>query len=541
MMAANRLPASSNTEIPINRQPEPYQKPMNTRFLTLLGALALLLAPFATAAVPDTIDYQGLVLDKDGKPLSPITPTNYSMEFRIYSDPFGGTAIWTEKQIVTVVDGKFSVRLGEGAAVDPPEPRPTLSEAFTSSPRFLGLKVEIPGQTPGEITPRLAFLSAPFAFRSETSGTSDLATNATTASRIMQVEGTSTLGTTTIEKLTANGILDADIISVNTIETRGSGKVTAYEIEATGTAKARNMVSDGNIDAISGTITANKFSGDGSLLTNVDLEKTTGSLSSGRLVVNSDLRLNGAHKINFINASTSFIWNDNNGINIIGKLDNLTGTHNEGIAGALSVNSDAGLNPVLTWGADVANHTSGISLYNYEYSDEKEAKWNIQCQYNLLLPVFSSFHISRSDQSSYFFINYDGSHGQSSDSRLKKDIRDLPATLEAVLRLKPVTYYMKDMPDAPNQPPSYGFIAQDVLPVLPDLVSGGQGEAYYGITSSYFPAILVRAIQDFHGEAAQDKQALQDEIARLGAENASLRAGLDDLKARLLKLEAAAK
>jgi hypothetical protein len=61
---------------------------------------------------PGTIDYQGKALDATGAVLAPTTPTNYEMRFKIYDAQEGGAVIWSEKQIVTVSKGLFSVRLG---------------------------------------------------------------------------------------------------------------------------------------------------------------------------------------------------------------------------------------------------------------------------------------------------------------------------------------------------------------------------------------------------------------------------------------------
>ncbi len=141
-----------------------------TTFRRLL-ALALVL-PFFSGAVlqaqtvagaPATIDYQGKALDPAGNPLAPTTPANYEMQFRIYDAQEGGALIWSEKQIVTVSKGMFSVRLGEGVA-NGAEARPALADAFNAKERFLGVTIVITGQATTEISPRLAFLATPFAY-----------------------------------------------------------------------------------------------------------------------------------------------------------------------------------------------------------------------------------------------------------------------------------------------------------------------------------------------------------------------------------------
>lgn len=131
-----------------------------------LGVVSSLQAQ-TVAGAPATIDYQGKALDSSGSPLANTAPTNYEMRFRIYDAQEGGNVIWSEKQIVTVSKGLFSVRLGEGTALSPAEgtvAQTNLSDAFTAKERFLGVTIVITGQTPVEILPRLAFLATPFSY-----------------------------------------------------------------------------------------------------------------------------------------------------------------------------------------------------------------------------------------------------------------------------------------------------------------------------------------------------------------------------------------
>ena len=83
------------------------------RLLIAVVALPALAQAQSVGGAPGTIDYQGKALDASGNVLAPTTPANYEMRFRIYDAQEGGAVIWSEKQIVTVSKGLFSVRLGE--------------------------------------------------------------------------------------------------------------------------------------------------------------------------------------------------------------------------------------------------------------------------------------------------------------------------------------------------------------------------------------------------------------------------------------------
>ncbi len=103
--------------------------------------------------------------------------------------------------------------------------------------------------------------------------------------------------------------------------------------------------------------------------------------------------------------------------------------------------------------------------------------------------------------------------------------------MREVLRLRPVSYRWKD--------PAFGaaglgLIAQEVEPVVPELVARGQDEA--GLLSLNYTGLIPVLIK-----AVQEQQAQKDaEIADLRAENTALStrlAALEEQVARLLKQE----
>lgn len=77
----------------------------------------LLLGMPCIAAAQDSaqtvIDFSGELVDQDAAPISGVLP----LEFRIYSDSKSKKAIATEKHYVSVVDGRYSVTLGENSTI----------------------------------------------------------------------------------------------------------------------------------------------------------------------------------------------------------------------------------------------------------------------------------------------------------------------------------------------------------------------------------------------------------------------------------------
>jgi microcystin-dependent protein len=93
-----------------------------------------------------------------------------SVIFRIYNNPTAtvtSARLWSEKQVVAVEDGAFSVVLGEGGPYSS-EQRPALSTLFTNadaSDRYMEMTVQGIGPAGGDLTmlPRMHMVATPYA------------------------------------------------------------------------------------------------------------------------------------------------------------------------------------------------------------------------------------------------------------------------------------------------------------------------------------------------------------------------------------------
>lgn len=124
--------------------------------LAVGGFLAWFAAPVHTsAAINPQINFQGKLTNTDG---TNVTNGTYSIVFSIYTVSSGGSNIWTETQpSVTVADGVFQVSLGSVTALPG-------SVNFATSSLYLGVKVG----ADAEMTPRIQFTAAPYAFNAST-------------------------------------------------------------------------------------------------------------------------------------------------------------------------------------------------------------------------------------------------------------------------------------------------------------------------------------------------------------------------------------
>ena len=104
------------------------------------------------------MNYQGKLTNNSGLAVADGT---YAMEFKLYTQSSGGSAIWTETRsggnVVTVTNGLFSVMLGSVTS---------LSSVNFNQPLYLGVNVA----SDGEMTPRKALGTVPSAFEAEQLG-----------------------------------------------------------------------------------------------------------------------------------------------------------------------------------------------------------------------------------------------------------------------------------------------------------------------------------------------------------------------------------
>lgn len=123
-----------------------------------LGALlvSLCLATSAAWALPATLNYQGVLADSAG---APVTGT-VTMTFALYDTSSAIVALWSEVRDVTVTDGVYSVQLGIDSPLD--------ISLFSGAALYLG--VSIGGE---EMQPRAELSAAPFAMRATVADAAD--------------------------------------------------------------------------------------------------------------------------------------------------------------------------------------------------------------------------------------------------------------------------------------------------------------------------------------------------------------------------------
>ncbi len=113
-----------------------------------LALAALFLSLDAGGQVPSVLGYQGRLLKTDGTPEAGVV----QVRFALFDIASGGTALWSEDQVVALSDGFYSVLLGSVTAVP--------ATAFDAPSRWLAVSV-----AGTELAPRQRVGSVPFSLK----------------------------------------------------------------------------------------------------------------------------------------------------------------------------------------------------------------------------------------------------------------------------------------------------------------------------------------------------------------------------------------
>jgi hypothetical protein len=506
----------------------------------------------ANAAIPQTINYQGLLTDSGGNPLSDST---YSVTFTIYDMASGGTNLWTETQNVSTMDGLFTVNLGAVNAIS--------EGIFSDSSRFLGVKVN-PNV---EFAPRTKLVSSPFSLRV---ATVDGAMGGTITSKV-------TIGSSNINTGT-----DAFAAGFNN-RARGAYSVvsgggglnlvdsnSALGISSTVSGGQRNSANDDNATVGGGIL--NRASGFASTVSGGQQNVASGSRSSIPGGIN-----NIASGSNSVAAGSgaeaihvgSFVWSDGTGpgghftstndrqflINASGGVGIGTNSPNKqlSVAGSMEIGTGAGDYQHLRVGGGNSSgflygsypfYGDGIHIgYNY-YADASNhhvinsggAMSRLSLGYGEIGMYVSDLAYPYLPNRLGIYINGFGDVGigtapsykldvsgsahassfpTSSDNRLKKNVKPLSGVLEKLNKIRGVSFDWNEKYENMGRATGHreiGVIAQEVENVFPELVTKWGQEDFRAVDYSRMTAVLIEAVKE------QQRQ-------------------IEELKGRIVKLE----
>ena len=165
---------------------------------------------------------------------------------------------------------------------------------------------------------------------------------------------------------------------------------------------------------------------------------------------------------------------------------------------------------------------AGITLYAHFAPTSDQ--WTIYNSYDYLSFAFENVRLA-------YINSTTGAWTTTSDRRFKENIAPMTPVLNKILQLEPVSY---DFIGRENSH-TIGFIAQDVLPLFPEVVSKDDEseESYYGIAYGSMSIIAIKAIQE--QQLIIENQA--NEIQELKTGNLEQQRINEDLLRRIEALE----
>jgi len=507
------------------------------RFILFLSFCFDLQSGYSQAASPfDGMAFQSYLVDANGAAIS----GNKSLKFRIWDADTSGNLKWGETQTVTVSSGNFSVILGEGTwDTSAGSARVSLKDLFDGSERYIEITVD--GTA---LAPRLRMLPSPYTFRAknaetltDSNGDSTLSLNSGkfTMAKPLDVSG----ALTATGKVTSGGVDSWDNITVGNQITLEAARGYAY---------VKDLYASGSID----------------LGNHMLMKGTHPTLVFSDTNQRSYFLHTNSERLYFLqgNANAKYgEWNQNRPLTIFNGnavgINNISPSHaldvsgNARVTGSLFLNGQQGLTKVggnygtvrTTGGGNggwegysidnryvfMSADNSACGLYNdidnkwiFHYNRDSGGNKGAIHLYCRDAVVGRFQHTNGSRYASY---DGDGNWDFYSDRRLKENISKTENLLDRIMKLDVKSFDYKGEDKKENQ--EIGFIAQEVEPHFPSLISESEDERYdykvKAIGYSTFGVIATGAVKEL-------KLEKDSEIASLKEENNKLREELESLK-----------
>ncbi len=291
-------------------------------------------------AIPRQINYQGKLTDSTGVALN----GPYTMVFRIYDSPSGGTALWSETHdSVFITKGLFDVVLGETTPLDLPFDRQYY------------LEVEVDGEV---LSPRIPMASVGYAFRALWSDSVDWGNIAGVPSDFADGvddvdDADNVVGN---EYNTSLSFDDAsDVLSL----TDGGGTLTAV-IDNEADDLSDNSLGDlGDVDLSGGVSVGQVLKWNGSVWLPADDEAGTGGIASINGQTGPAITINGGTGIAVSAASNTITITNTGDTNPSDDLTTST-TFSGDVSGTYD---DLQLGTGVVGNAEISNSTQFVDVY----------------------------------------------------------------------------------------------------------------------------------------------------------------------------------
>lgn len=483
------------------------------RFLGLLVVLGVLLwmggtpPVLAATGINPQIPLNGMLRDDKGRVLD----GDHDMHFRIYDAPEGGALLWTgthtaaNGNAVSVNDGYFNVLLGSGAGN-------TLTIDFSDDTYYLGITIG----DDVEMVPRERIGAAAYAFNADRLDGVDIAAFVRNSLPSLITAATDT------PLFTLKQLGGGDILNL------ANQNDTVFRVDTDGNVAIGSMLPESKLH-VDGVVTAANFMSTvdsvNTLMGPLRVESPDDSYYGGDLYIaeGSGLQLGGqSGGLKIYQDTGLFGMNDL----VIGYRDESLGNEyvNIAVPDSFSITANAASGgdntPSFYLSADgsagIYNNTHGLPEDRYLMLDFTSGVYMPSGDLTLetgslgigVLEPDAALDVDGSIQATTLAgdptsLSTDVNGNiirDPSDERLKTNIRTIDGALDTVLDLRGVRYEWKDTERFGTQT-EVGFIAQELEPVLPEVVRGG-GE-YLSVNTRNIVAVVVEAIKELYAETRE--------------------------------------
>jgi hypothetical protein len=218
---------------------------------------------------------------------------------------------------------------------------------------------------------------------------------------------------------------------------------------------------------------------------------------------------NGLSHVGVLAGAIGTTSNGGEGIGLYAISDASTTTYNTGVftfTGSAATSQSIG-----TYSEARANSTYNVGVFTVANKSNSNTNYG----------VFSVGDSSNTSYAGYFVgdVNYTGSLTGPSDAKLKYDINNLQNATAIIKQLQPKTYFFKQDGEAsflnlPNKL-QYGFIAQDIEAVLPDLVRQNvQMKGYHKEGSVEYKGLDYISLIPVLTQAVKEQQQVIEELQK---------------------------
>ena len=125
------------------------------------------------------------------------------------------------------------------------------------------------------------------------------------------------------------------------------------------------------------------------------------------------------------------------------------------------------------------------------------------------------------------YINSNGQLGTLTSSlRFKEQVRDMGDSTNALMKLRPVTFFYKPEYSKGERTLQYGLIAEEVAAVYPELVAYDSEGQPYTVRYQYLATMLLNEVQKQYGRAQAEAKVITAQEQKI-----------EELEQRLSRLE----